>query len=33
MEENTAEHGGKENRKAKGEEGVLQYLKRGKSRP
>lgn len=33
MEENPAEPGGRENRKVKGEEGVLQDLKRGKSRP
>lgn len=33
MEENPTEHGGRENRKAKHEEGALQYLKKQKSRP
>lgn len=33
MEENTAEQEDEENRKLKGEPGVLQYLKRGKSSP
>lgn len=33
MEENPEEHGDKENKKAKREGGVVQYLKRGKGRP